>query len=199
VVHGLGGAGKTQVVLKTIEHTRDNWTHVLYVDATSEEAIQGTFQDFAKAQNIGKAYEDTIDWLGSRREQWLLVFDNADDPSLNIRDYFPSGTHGSILITTRLADLALLAQGPGSDCCISSMNQQEALTLLMKTARLRNKELSDSEMEAANALLKVCRGALDIDPCCLLIHGAGLWASSSRDCTRWDIHRTLSRNEHERV
>jgi hypothetical protein len=171
VVHGLGGAGKTQVVLKTIEQTRDNCTHVLYVDASSEEATQSTLQDFAKARNIGKAYEDTLDWLGSRREQWLLVFDNADDPSLNIRDYFPSGTHGSILITTRLTDLALLAQGPGSDCCISSMNQQEALALLMKTARLQNKELSNSEMEAANALLKVSHGALDIDLCYLCIYG----------------------------
>jgi hypothetical protein len=158
VVHGLGGAGKTQLALKTIERTRDEWTYVIYVDASSRQSIETTLQDFAQVNRIGDTYEDTMKWLESRREQWLLVFDNADDPSTNIHNFFPVGTHSSILITTRLTDLAVLAQGPGSVCRISSMNNGEALALLLRMARLQEEDLSGEEREAAEALLQVSCG-----------------------------------------
>jgi hypothetical protein len=161
VVHGLGGAGKTQLALKAVERTRDKWTFIIYVDASSREVIEITLQDFAKAKEIGETHEDVIEWLESCREQWLMVFDNADDPSVNIRDYFPGGEHGSILVTTRLTDLALLAKGPKSDFHISSMREEEAIVLLIRTARLQDQELSSGEMEAATALLQVRRGASD--------------------------------------
>jgi hypothetical protein len=158
VVHGLGGTGKTQLVLKTIERTRNEWTYVIYLDASSRQSIETTLQDFAQVNKIGDTHEDTIKWLEFRREQWLLVFDNADDPSTNIRDFFPGGTRSSILITTRLTDLAALAQGPGSVCHISSMNSGEALVLLLRLARLQEQELSAGEREAAEALLQVGYG-----------------------------------------
>jgi hypothetical protein len=159
VVHGLGGAGKTQLVLKTIERTRNEWTYVIYLDASSRQSIETTLQDFAQVNKIGDTHEDTIKWLEFRREKWLLVFDNADDPSTNIRDFFPGGTRSSILITTRLADLAMLAQGPGSVCCISGMHDGDALALLLRTARLQEESLSAEEKEAAEALLQVSCGA----------------------------------------
>lgn len=105
VVRGLGGAGKTHLALKTIERNRENWTHVLYVDASSREAIEGTLGDFAKAKGVGETSDDALNWLERCHEPWLLVFDNADHPSLNIHKYFPAGNCGSILITTRLSDL----------------------------------------------------------------------------------------------
>jgi hypothetical protein len=155
VVHGLGGAGKTQVVLKVIERTRQSWSTVLYVDASSRNAIEGALQTFAVANNLGKTHDDTIRWLESCREQWLLVFDNADIPSLNIRDFFPSGDHGSIVITTRLNDMVQYAKGPGSDSNISTMNPEEAQSLLMKMARKTDQDLSSREGEVATALLEV--------------------------------------------
>lgn len=160
VVHGLGGAGKTQLALKVIERTQYHWTHVVYVDASSVEAIEGTLQDFAKAKDIGKSHDDVVDWLGSLCDRWLVIFDNVDDPSLNIRDYFPRGAHGSILVTTRLTDLALLARGPTPVCHISSMSEPEGLALLLKSARLQDLTLTDSEREAAISLLQVSCGVL---------------------------------------
>lgn len=46
-------------------------------------------------------------WLSDiQNPQWLLIFDNYDDPSLYIIwDYVPSTTNGSVLITTRVPDL----------------------------------------------------------------------------------------------
>jgi hypothetical protein len=155
VLHGLGGAGKTQIALKTIQKTRDIWTDIVYVDATSRETTTSTLQGFARLKNIGKTHEDTLRWLGSHRERWLMMFDNADDPLLGITDFFPQGNHGSIIITTRIPGLALLAQGVSSDCAVLSMCPDEALELLMKTARLHDKPTSEAEHSAAVSLIQV--------------------------------------------
>lgn len=154
IVHGLGGAGKTQLVLKAIERTQERWAAVLYVDASSREAIESTLQGFAIANNLGETHEDTLRWLESCK-RWLLVFDNADTPSLDIHQFFPGANHGSIIITTRLHDMVMLAKGPNSDCRVSSMAPQEAEALLMKMARVQDAILPSNDVTAAAALLEV--------------------------------------------
>lgn len=164
VVHGLGGAGKTQIALKTIERNREKWTNVLYIDASSRDSIEGTLQDFAKSKQFGKTHEDALSWLEFHREEWLMVFDNADHPPLNIHNYFPGGSHGSILITTRLPDLAIHAQGPEPACHVSAMSPQESLALLLTSARMKSQKLTEGETKAATTLLEVgcraCNGIL---------------------------------------
>ncbi|CAE6489206.1 unnamed protein product, partial [Rhizoctonia solani] len=115
VIYGLGGVGKTQLVLNVVKQTWDEWDHVIYVDASSKEAIEKDLTGFGKANGIGEGYKDVIQWLASRAERWLLIFDNADTASTNIQQYIPdSDRSGRVLITTRLPDLASLAEGPGS-------------------------------------------------------------------------------------
>lgn len=155
VVHGLGGAGKTQLALKAIERNLDRWTHVLYIDASSKEAIEISLQGYARAKEIGATHEDTLNWLESLREPWLLAFDNADHPALAIEEYFPSSNHGSILITTRLIELAIHAKGPDPVSCVSGMSRQDALALLLNVSRKHDQQLAESEMAAADALLEV--------------------------------------------
>ncbi|CAE6435385.1 unnamed protein product [Rhizoctonia solani] len=154
VVYGLGGTGKTQLALNVVERTRDEWQHVLFVDASSKQTIEQTLKGFAILKGIGGSYEVTLQWLEGCHERWLVVFDNADNPSTNIRHYVPGGRHGSILITTRLPDLAGLAKGPGSICRLSSMIREDGLALLIKASRLGGQRLSDNEIEAGEALLK---------------------------------------------
>jgi hypothetical protein len=156
VIHGLGGAGKTQVALRAIERTKNHWVDIIYVDATSQDTTISTLTNFAKAKAIGDTPQDTIQWLESHNQPWLLVFDNADDHSLKLPEFIPQGSHGSILITTRLRGLALLAQGPSSACEVSGMDQQDAMELLLKKARMEDQELSHDEMGAAAELVKVC-------------------------------------------
>lgn len=155
VVRGLGGSGKTQLALKAIERTREKWNIVIYVDAGSREMIKNTLKGLAIDTKIGNTHEDTIRWLESYYEPWLLVFDNVDDPLLNIVDFFPAGSHGSILITTRLDGMTQLARGPGSDCNVTNMDAAEALMLLLKVARVEDQILSDQELKAAAALVEV--------------------------------------------
>ena len=39
--------------------------------------------------------------LANISESWLLVFDNADNPKLPLTPYFPAGSHGDIIVTSR--------------------------------------------------------------------------------------------------
>jgi hypothetical protein len=155
VLHGLGGSGKTQIALKAVEMTHDTWTDIVFVDATSRDTAVSTLEGFAKAKKIGETHEDTIRWLGDHRERWLMVFDNADNMSLDTNGLFPRGNHGSILITTRIPDLALLARGPKSTCKVSSMEPTQAFELLLKAAKLEGDELLEAERKAAVQLLQV--------------------------------------------
>ncbi|KAG9075385.1 hypothetical protein FS749_012961, partial [Ceratobasidium sp. UAMH 11750] len=154
VLHGLGGAGKTQLALKTVEETQDMWTDILFVDATSRETATSALEAYAKDLKVGQTARDTIRWLENRRERWLMVFDNADDPSVRIADFFPGGNHGSILVTTRIPGMAVLARGPSSDFGVSSMEPGDALELLLKTAGMQEVVLEEAERNAANELLE---------------------------------------------
>ncbi|KAH7343782.1 acyl transferase/acyl hydrolase/lysophospholipase [Rhizoctonia solani] len=154
VIHGLGGAGKTQLALKVIERTYDKWGEIVFVDASTRESIEGALKAIAVAKKVGTTYNAALQWLQACCEPWLVVFDNADDPSVPIRDYIPGGSHGSIIITTRLSGMVSLAQGTDSDCSVSSMHPDDAIALLLKSARKQDQVLSDEELAKARVLLQ---------------------------------------------
>ncbi|KAG9079281.1 hypothetical protein FS749_008649 [Ceratobasidium sp. UAMH 11750] len=174
VFHGLGGAGKTQLALRVVERTREHWSDIVYVDATSLESLASTLREFAIARKIGETHEDTLRWLGSYTKPWLLVFDNADNGMLDLRKYLPKGSHGRVLITTRNRDIALWAKGPDSDYNVSSMGPEESLQLLLMVARADLVTLSKENKEAATALVQ------DLGHLALAIVQAGayIWRTS---------------------
>ncbi|EUC58304.1 calcium-independent phospholipase A2-gamma, putative, partial [Rhizoctonia solani AG-3 Rhs1AP] len=85
VVYGLGGVGKTQLILNVIERTWDEWDHIIFVDASSAEAIEKALTGFGKANKTGDSYTDVIRWLEICGKRWLIAFDNADTASTNLR------------------------------------------------------------------------------------------------------------------
>ncbi|KEP52390.1 kinesin light chain [Rhizoctonia solani 123E] len=154
IVHGLGGAGKTQIALKVVERTYGKWKEVLFIDASTRELIESALKEAAIAKQAGDTYKAALQWLESCHEPWLLVLDNADDPSVPIRDYIPRGHHGSVIITTRLSGMLSLAQGTNSDCSVSSMDPDDALLLLLKAAQKQEVETSLKERGEAKKLLQ---------------------------------------------
>ncbi|KAG8748443.1 hypothetical protein FRC12_013841 [Ceratobasidium sp. 428] len=191
VFHGLGGAGKTQLALRTVERTRDLWSDVIFVDATSIETLTGTLRQFAMARSLGDTYEAALLWLSSYTKRWLLVFDNADDSSLDLEKYFPKGTHGRVLITTRTRDIALLAQGPDSDYNVSSMEPEESLQLLLAVARVNLSTLSDEDKNTANTIVQ----DLGHLPLAVVHAGAYMWRTS---CT-FSSYRQLYKERPQQI
>ncbi|KAF8218156.1 hypothetical protein K438DRAFT_1462197, partial [Mycena galopus ATCC 62051] len=81
--------------------------------------------------------------------EWLLLFDNADDPNIDLFPFFPRCTHGNIIITSRNPELVV--HGPRSYSKIGDMDENSAIDLLlMRAARDKTAE----NMKMASEIVK---------------------------------------------
>ena len=111
--------GKSQIALEFCHRNKENYRYIFWMEADTETALQNSFVDAARmlslpalaAANSAKPEEVVprmIQWFHDNNE-WLLVFDNADDYSLGNafesrrlqNKYFPKKGQGIIVITTR--------------------------------------------------------------------------------------------------
>jgi hypothetical protein len=154
VLYGLGGAGKTQIVLKFLEQAADRcvtfvsefiqqsydpgtrFTKVFFVTASSEQILRSAFENIAREARAGSTAEDAVQWLAQQEHEWLLVLDNADDPELSLNPWIPACRHGNIIITTR--NPACSSYAPKWSVEIGSMDPEEAVLLLLKCSRAEN-------------------------------------------------------------
>lgn len=149
VIHGIGGAGKTQFCCKFAEDNRENFWYVFWIDASTEERIKQTYAQISKFAEVEPNENAAMHWLSDLEESWLLLIDNADDPKLQIEKYFPKGNRGHVLITTRNPALKVHGNvGPGY-YEFHGLGFQEANDLLLKAARVPTPWDSTSEMSAS--------------------------------------------------
>ncbi|KAJ6459265.1 hypothetical protein C8R45DRAFT_942293 [Mycena sanguinolenta] len=127
VLYGLGGAGKTQTALKFIEESTC-FTDQLLLDASTIGTIQSGLQNIVTAKGAG---QDALAWLAGKHENWLLFFDNADDPEINLNQFIPRCNHGNIIVTSRNPNL----RGYGESSQVSDMEESDAVALLLKSAQ----------------------------------------------------------------
>ncbi|KAJ7260254.1 hypothetical protein C8J57DRAFT_1471845 [Mycena rebaudengoi] len=151
LLHGLGGSGETQIALKFLHETpSDRFTDVFFIDASTEDTIQAELKNIALTCSLGSDHEDASLWLASCTTEWLLIFDNADDPKLNLFNFLPQSNHGNILITSRNPQLRVHA--PGAHHRISDLDEKAAVELLLAAAA----EPATSENEVlATRIVKV--------------------------------------------
>ncbi|KAJ7854040.1 P-loop containing nucleoside triphosphate hydrolase protein [Mycena olivaceomarginata] len=130
VLYGLGGAGKTQITLKFINESSSRFSDTFFIDASTIATIDTGLKNIAVVKSSGDSLQDGLLWLASRVEEWLLVFDNTDDPSINLNDFIPQCNHGNIIITSRNPGLCVY----GSHSPVSDMEEEDAVALLLKSA-----------------------------------------------------------------
>ncbi|KAF8181681.1 P-loop containing nucleoside triphosphate hydrolase protein [Mycena galopus ATCC 62051] len=130
VLHGLGGAGKTQIALKFIEDS-SHFKDIFFLDAGTAETIEMGLKNIAALKNIGKSSQDALKWLANQDEDWLLFIDNADDPKINLNSFMPQCNHGNIVITSRNPGLCVYTRCHSQ---VSDMEETDAVSLLLKSA-----------------------------------------------------------------
>ncbi|MCJ1301167.1 hypothetical protein MMC08_003966 [Hypocenomyce scalaris] len=154
VLVGMGGQGKTQLVLEYCRKHRHTYHAVFWVDASSAQAAAASFEKIAAilearghANLSPSKCEFVKDHLGGMQKPWMLVFDNYDNPGAfgDIKSYFPTG-NGSILCTSRHAETKRL----GRAVPVDSLSEDEAVELL-----LRRSETDDTEVNRSQAKLIV--------------------------------------------
>jgi tetratricopeptide (TPR) repeat protein len=120
---GLGGVGKTQLVLELVYRVRDKHENcsIIWIPATNMESLHQAYLNIAQQLGITGYEEDKADAKKLVQDhlskestgQWLLVFDNADDVEMwtieagtelgsrRLIDYLPKSEYGSIVFTSR--------------------------------------------------------------------------------------------------
>ena len=138
---GTGGIGKTQICLRFIEEMADRLSHVFWIDASSEEniamSLRGIFGISAtQASCLDDSVESVLQWMSVLQEEWLIVFDNADVPCVDVVEKFiPPGNRGNILITSRNQSMGRVASSENI-IEISEMEEADAISLLLKASHL---------------------------------------------------------------
>jgi hypothetical protein len=125
------------------------FTDIFLVDASTVETIDAGLTNIATMKNAGDSPKGAVKWLQSKPENWLLLFDNADDPKVNLNNYFPQCNHGSILITSRNPGLCVYA---GSHSDVSDMEESDAVKLLLRSS---GGDFTDHTKETAAQIVKV--------------------------------------------
>jgi len=134
ILHGLGGIGKTQLTIAYTKRHKDKYTAIFWMNASDEDYLKLSFR--GAAQKILNDHPTTsglagVDlegdlnsvvhavnaWLSTPKNvRWLMIFDNYDNPKLpgitdhlamDIRGFLPTADHGSMIITTRSAQVRL--------------------------------------------------------------------------------------------
>jgi AAA ATPase domain len=131
VLYGLGGMGKTQLATTYATRYHDQYLAVIWLQGNDENTLHQSFANAAQRLHeehpnsaaILRIVEEPgaeasaqamVRWLArGSNTQWLLVFDNVDDPKLpanphgayDLTRYIPAVDHGHVLVTTRRSEL----------------------------------------------------------------------------------------------
>lgn len=104
-VHGMGGVGKTQLVLEYVYRHLDEYDLVWWVPADAASGVLASLEQLAgqlgirPGDNAQQTARLVLDALATGVRKWLLVYDNANDLD-SIDEYVPS-TGGDVVVTTR--------------------------------------------------------------------------------------------------
>jgi Tetratricopeptide repeat len=169
-ITGLGGVGKTQIILEFAYRTRQKFPDcsIFWIPAINPTTFEQAYLQIGQLLKIPGVTEEKANvkqLVKIRLSQestgpWLLIVDNADDidmlyqradEGLPLVDYLPSSPKGSIIFTTRNRRAAVRLVG-NNIIEVGEMNQADAKAVLEKN--LVQIHLLD-EYEAVTQLLKL--------------------------------------------
>jgi tetratricopeptide (TPR) repeat protein len=115
-ISGLGGVGKTQLVIEYAYHFRSTYRIILWVQADTQETLLSDLARLAPLLDLPEQYEHeqvkvaqaVKHWM-SHHSGWLLILDNVENLQL-VEEWTPVDHHGAILLTTRQHETEPLAQ-----------------------------------------------------------------------------------------
>lgn len=105
---------------------------IFFIDASSASAAERGLLTISQKFAVEKSVEGIKRWFSNQTRPWLLIFDNADDPQLDLSRFFPAGGRGVVLITTRNPQCEIHATKGSSK--LDQMALEEAITLLLRTS-----------------------------------------------------------------
>jgi nucleoside phosphorylase/tetratricopeptide (TPR) repeat protein len=153
-IHGLGGVGKTLLVIEFAYRNASDYDAVLWLAAESPTSLTSVYADMTGVLNLPEASESNQatrikavqSWLDTHI-RWLLVFDNAERRE-DLEPYVPTCVKGHILITSRNPDWHPLA----GEIKIDPLPRADSIKLLKSHQGLGDSSEADRLAEALGDL-----------------------------------------------
>jgi tetratricopeptide (TPR) repeat protein len=142
-LHGMGGVGKSQLAIEYVYRHAHEYNVVWWIPSEREALVLGALTDLAAALKLdvprqaNVAVPAVLEALrtGEPYDNWLLVFDNAEDIE-TVRSYFPVDGPGKIIVTSRNRDWERVAR----PLTVNVFEPQESIALLQRRARALSTE-----------------------------------------------------------
>lgn len=175
---GLGGLGKTEIALEFALQHKDDYDAIFWVradtvakldDCYNDISIKLGLQDPLENQNHVVGREALKDWLSNPKKEatmtahafnssstnsedadWLIIFDNANDPYL-LMDYWPKGS-GSVLMTSRdpIAKSLYCIKSSGFD--LNPLSDEDGADLLKSLTAMNGEDRDDVARQISHTL-----------------------------------------------
>ncbi|KAG8525595.1 uncharacterized protein KY384_009239 [Bacidia gigantensis] len=160
VVWGLGGSGKSQLVLNYIDKYKQDYTGVFWVEAGSKETLERDYIQIyqllygrltAADQGTVKVEDAVLGvkrWFQGRQGRWLLVLDSADtiDDSqdkefIDLHYFLPEARSLHIIITSRSSTVKEITRLDA--IYVAEMASSEAIELFQVSAKMLKANVSE--------------------------------------------------------
>ncbi len=175
-ISGLGGIGKTQTAIAYATRHRADYSAVLWAVAESRESLISDFVAMASLLNLPErniqdqslVVSAVKRWLDANSD-WLLILDNADEPTL-AEEFLPSGSNGHIILTSRAQVFDNI--GILNPIEMEAMSPEDAREFLLR--RTGRRDLEVNEDKAVDEL------AREVDHLPLALEQAGAYIKELR-------------------
>lgn len=137
-LHGMGGVGKSQIAVEYVYRHSGEFNVIWWIPSEQENLVLGALADLARSLGleVGPQANAAVPAVrealrtGKPFDNWLLVFDNAEDIE-TVRKYFPNGGPGKIIVTSRNREWERVA----TPLSVDVFDRQESIALLQRRAR----------------------------------------------------------------
>ncbi|KAI5357538.1 putative P-loop containing nucleoside triphosphate hydrolase [Septoria linicola] len=131
-LHGIGGVGKSEIVLQFLEQHDDKYWGIFWVDFSSVESA-----------NAGEPIRQVVYQLKIKKRPWLLVMDNCDKLEINYATYLRRNDTGAIISQPDCK--------PKSQVEIHGLDEQSAIQLLTVDLKVAE-DMTSPRYSAAKAI-----------------------------------------------
>jgi tetratricopeptide (TPR) repeat protein len=155
VVWGLGGAGKTQLVLDYVQQHRTKYKATFWIEAGRKESLERDFVHLyqtlfglyvsvgAETVRVEDAVTGVKSWFAGQRGLLLMVFDGADTIEeqgasgyINIKHFIPDAAALDVIVTSRSGTAKDMTRLGGVQ--VGEMEAGQAAELFQKYARIHH-------------------------------------------------------------
>ncbi|KAJ9607306.1 hypothetical protein H2200_008379 [Cladophialophora chaetospira] len=152
IVYGMGGTGKTELCSQFAQRRRTSFRGIFTIKATSQEQIKLSFATIGTKAGFEATEKAGQHALSQQLTQpFLLIIDNADDPTLDVLRLLPDNKKAYILVTTRNAELRRLPKTSSLE--LKGLKEGNALRLLFIKAEIPH-PWDDATKQIGNEICK---------------------------------------------